>query len=340
MIDDVKDRTPRKHLEAVLENANLVPLLYAVAKLGMADYLAAGPMTVTQLANATATNKRALYRVLRALATVGVFQENDANQFELTPLAELLREDAETSLRHQVLWRGSPIFSKPWSEILHTLKTGETAFNYIYGMNLFDYLDQHPDDKALFNNAMTHMTDQEGAAVADAYDFSGYNALIDIGGGHGSFIATVLSRHPNIQGAVFDLPNVVKGTQKRLEAAGIADRCKVIAGSFFESVPSGHDIYVLKDIIHDWDDEQSLAILRNCRAAMGDNAHLLLVERLISPGNGMQEGKWIDLSMMLLTGGMERTEQEYRNLLTAAGFILDRVTPTGIAHSVILGRPA
>jgi hypothetical protein len=339
MIRNTNDGSPRRQLESMLTSWNVVPLLYAVTELRVADHLADGPKTAEQLAGATGTQARALVRVLRALATEGIFRENDAHQFELTPLADLLRTESAQSLRNQVLWRGLPMFWRPWAEVLHTLRTGETAFNHVYGMDMFPYIDEHPDDKVVFNNAMTHMTEGEGAAVAYAYDFKPYRSVIDIGGGHGSLITAVLSRYPNVRGAIFDLPDVVAGAQPRLETARLAQRCQLIGGSFFESVPPDYDAYVLKDIIHDWDDDQALTILRNCREAMHADAHLLLVERVILPGNDPHPAKWIDITMLLITGGMERTEQQYRDLLDAAGFTLDRITPTGFAHSVIRGVP-
>lgn len=313
--------------------------IYVAAKLGVADLLAGGPKSAEDLAHSTATNPAALYRLLRALASLGVFAEDDRGRFALTPTADCLRTDAPGSLRSLCVVRGEWQY-EAWGRLLHSVRTGETAFEAIHGMPLFDYLAEHPDKGKLFDDAMTGVHGRETAAMLDAYDFSAVGTLADVGGGNGEVISSVLKRYPAMRGVLFDRPAVAERARGNLEAAGLAGRCDVRPGDFFASVPAGADAYLLRHIIHDWDDEKSAAILRNCRAAMGPRGRLLVVEGIVPPGNGPSVSKFFDLAMMVLPGGMERTEDEYRRLFAAAGFTLARVVPTRTWVSVIECTPA
>jgi hypothetical protein len=313
--------------------------IYVAAKLRLADLLRDSPRTAAELAQATGTNTRSLYRLLRALAGVGIFAEDEQHCFRLTPLAECLRSDVPGSLWAMAIMRGEWQY-EAWGRLLHSIQTGQSAFEKLYGMPLFEFFAQNPEKGQLFDAAMTGVHGRETAAMLDAYDFSGIRTLADIGGGNGSVLTVVLKKYPAMQGILFDLPDVVERARPTIEAAGLWDRCRVVAGNFFEAVPPGADAYQLRHIIHDWDDEKALAILRNCHQAMAGAGKLLVVEGLVPPGNEPSISKFFDLAMMVLPGGMERTEQEYRQLYEAAGFRLARIVPTTTWISVLEGQPA
>ena len=310
------------------------------ARLHLADHLAGGARTVDDLATATATHAPSLRRLLRALAGVGLFAEDEEGRFGLTPLGAALRSDITGSVRALCAMRGEPWFWAAWGELLHSVTTGETAFRRVHGTDFFGFLAQHPEAAALFNAGMGDLSQTETAAVVAAYDFGRYRTVVDVGGGQGALLAALLQAYPTVRGILFDLPATVAGARALLEAAGVADRCTVIGGSFFEAVPSGGDLYVLKSVIHDWDDEQAVAILRSCRAAMGDTSRLLLVERVVPPGNAPAFAKLMDLNMLVIAGGRERTEAEYRMLYERAGLALTGVSPTTAEVSLIESQPA
>ena len=312
--------------------------IYVAAKQGLADLLNDGPKSADELATATQTHPRALYRLLRALASLGVFAEDDVRRFALTPMAECLRSDVSGSVRSLAIIRGEWQY-EAWGQLLHSIRTGECAFEKLYGEPLFDYLAAHPEKGKLFDAAMTGVHGHETAAMLDAYDFSGIGTLADVGGGNGEVIASILKRNPTMRGVLFDQPSVIERSRANLQAAGLVARCDAVAGNFFESVPSGADAYLMRHIIHDWDDEKSVAILRNCRAAMKPNGKLLIVEGIVPPGNEPSLSKFFDLAMMVLPGGMERTEDEYRRVFAASGFALARIVPTTSWISVIEGEP-
>jgi hypothetical protein len=310
--------------------------IYAAAKLGIADHLKDGPRSTEQLAKATSTNAGALYRLLRALASIGIFSEGTPKHFELTPLAEPLRSDVAGSKRALALMTGDEQF-QAWGEVVYSIQTGKTAFDKVFGKPIFDYLADHPDKGQIFDDAMTGIHGRETGAMLDAYDFSGIRCLADVGGGNGSNIATILQAHPAMQGILFDLAHVLARAKKRIEGAGLSDRCRFVGGDFFQSVPSGADAILMRHIIHDWDDERSLTILRNCHAAMPGGGKLLVVESVIPPGNEPFAGKFLDLVMLLIPGGKERTAEEYRALYEEAGFELSRIIPTNSELSVVEG---
>ncbi len=308
--------------------------IYAAAKFGIADLLKDGTRTVDELADATSADRDALYRLLRALASVGVFAEESPRRFGLTPLAELLRSDVDGSKRALSLMSGDEQF-QTWAEIEYSIRTGKTAFEKVFGKPIFEYLGEHPEKARIFDAAMTGIHGRETDDVLGAYDFSGIRMLADIGGGNGLNLISVLQKHPEMKGILFDLPHVVERARERIEAAGVGDRCELIAGDFFESVPEGADAYFLRHIIHDWDDERSLTILRNCHAAMAPAGRLLVVESVIPEGNQPFVGKLLDLVMLLIPGGKERSEPEYRSLFGQVGFAISRIVPTGTELSII-----
>lgn len=311
--------------------------IYAAAKFGIADHLKDGPRTVAELAKATATNPDALYRLLRALASLGIFAEGESRQFSLTPLAEQLRGDVPGSKRALALMSGDEQF-RAWAEIDYSIRTGKVAFDKVFGKPIFDYLGDHPDKAAIFDAAMVGIHGRESSAVLDAYDFSGFGVVADIGGGNGSQIAAILQRHTQVQGILFDLPHVIERARDRLQSSGLLNRCRLVSGSFFEAVPEGADAYILRHIIHDWDEDKALTILRNCHRAMKPTSKLLVIESVIPPGNEPFGGKFLDLVMLLIPGGKERTEQEYRTLFRQAGFELTQIVSSGTEVSVIEGK--
>lgn len=312
--------------------------IYVAAKLRLAELLKDGPKTADELAPAAGANARPLYRLLRALASVGIFTEDDQHRFGLTPMAECLRSDVPGSLWPMAILRGGLQY-EAWGQLLHSVQTGESAFEQIHGMPIFDYFAKHPEDGKLFDAAMTGVHGRETAAMLDASDFSGIGTLADIGGGNGSVLTSVLTKYPSMQGVLYDLPGVVERARANIQEAGLANRCRVVAGNFFEFVPGRVDAYLMRHIIHDWDDDKSVTILKNCRKAMGDKGRLLVVEGVVPPGNEPSISKFFDLAMMVLPGGMERTEAEYGQLYEAAGFRLTRIVPTKTWISVIEGEP-
>jgi hypothetical protein len=307
--------------------------IYVAAKLGIADLLKDGPQHSDELAQATGTHGRSLYRLLRALASVGVLAEAEDGCFGLTPLGEYLQTGTPGSVRAITINHGERLY-RPWGDLLHSVRTGEPAVKHI-----FKCLAQNPESAVIFSEAMAEITTQVSTAVVAAYDFSRFSKIVDIGGGNGTLILSVLQANPKMSGVLFDLPYVVEDAQKHIEAVGLTGCCEIVAGDFFASVPSGGDAYILKNIIHDWDDEHALKILQNCHSAMAENGKLLLVEEVILPGNEPSFGKLVDLNMLVMAGGGERTEAEYRALFAVAGFTLTNVIPlqSSFGLSVIEG---
>ncbi len=331
---------PAAQLNHLISGGWIAQAISVAAELGIADLLAAGPRLSDDLAQATGSHPRALYRLLRTLASVGIFSEVEPGLFGLTPMAELLRSDVPTSLRGRARFTCGDVQWRTWGQLGYSVRTGRPAFEHVHGMDAWEYRVQHPDVNAAFNAAMTSISSQVAGAVVATYDFSGFAKVVDVGGGHGTMLTAILGANPAAQGIVFDQPHVVEGAKEAVVAAGLQDRCEVVAGDMFEGVPTGGDLYVLSYIIHDWDDERSVAILKNCRRAMGAVGTLLLLEAVIPPGNEPSFGKLIDLNMLVSPGGQERTEAEYRALCRVAGFTLTRVIPTSSPRSVIEAKPA
>jgi SAM-dependent methyltransferase len=306
------------------------------AELGIADLLAGGAKSIEDLAAQSRTHPPSLYRLLRALAAVGVFAETGGQRFELTPLAECLRSDSPDSVRAFARFAGAPFTAKPWCELLHCVRTGETAVKKVYGLdNGFDYFKDHPAESEIFNQAMTSISRKSAPVLVQAYDFGRFRQVVDVAGGHGVLLLTILKQYPSVRGVIFDLPHVVAGANEAIAAAGLTRRCNAEGGDFFRSVTPGADAYILKHIIHDWDDERSRIILENCRRAMAPGGRVLVMESVIAPGNDFSLGKLLDLEMMVLPGGKERTEEEYRALFASAGLRLAGLTPTDGLESII-----
>jgi hypothetical protein len=312
--------------------------LYIVAKLGIADLVAQTPRTAAELASITRTHAPSLYRVLRMLASLGVFAEDDGGRFGLTPLAATLLTDAPGSQRALATLWGEPFHWQAWSGFMHSVETGEAAWEHALGQSLFAYFNDHPAHATLFDQAMTCFSAHEAAAIAAAYDFTEVGTLVDLGGGEGLLLATILDAYPIMRGILFDLPPVAARAELLVRARGIADRCIAVGGSFFTAVPVG-DLYLLKNIVHDFSDEQALAILQTVRSAMHAGARLVIAQEAVPAGNTPSVGKLLDMQMLLI-GGKERTEAEYRALFTAAGLRLTRVLPTRSPLHLIEGVPA
>lgn len=326
--------TPQEQISRMLTGYWITQALYVAAKIGLADLLKDGPKSSEDLASATKTHPRSLYRLLRGLASVGVFAEHDGHRFSLTPLAECLRSESGTQ-RALAIMVGEEHYHA-FAELLYSVQTGKTAFDKVYGVPVFDFLSKHPEQAKVFDEAMVGVHGRETAAMLEAYDFSGIGVLADIGGGNGSVITAVLRKYPTMTGILFDLPGVADRAKANIHAAGLADRCQVVGGSFFESVPGGADAYMMRHIIHDWDDEKSSVILKNVHKAMGKDGRLLVVESVI--GSESSFGKLLDLAMLVIPGGAERTEEEYRSLFGVAGFRLTRIVATKAEVCVVEGR--
>ena len=310
-----------------------------VAELGVADHIADGAaVPVATLAQKTGTHERSLHRVLRLLASRGLFRETTPGAFAHTPLSFVLRGDAEGSYR-----AGARMFHRffpAWDGLDHSVKSGEPGFDRAFGSPVFDFVMANPEVGPIFDAGMSSFHGYETAAMLDVYDFSGVKVLADIGGGNGSLLTGVLKRYPALRGILFDLGHVVGRAVENLRGAGLADRCQVVEGNFFETVPAGADAYLFRHIIHDWTDEQSLQILGHCRTVIPESGRLLLVECVVPPGNEPSASKDFDITMMTFPGGMERTEPEFTALLDRAGFKLASVTPTSTMVSVVEARPA
>jgi len=326
--------SPHQRLDEMITGYWMSQAIYAAAKFDIAEHLKDGPKSVEELAKATSTNSDALHRLLRALASVGIFAEGKSRQFSLTPLAELLRNDVPGSKRALALMSGDEQF-RAWAEIEYSIQTGKVAFERVYGKPIFDYLGENPNKALIFDAAMVGIHGRESNAILDAYDFSGIDVVADIGGGNGSQILGILKEHSTMKGVLFDLPHVIERAKERIKSENLANRCDLVSGSFFESVPEGANAYMMRHIIHDWDDEKCLTILRNCHAAMSSDSRLLVVESVIPSGNEPFGGKFLDLVMLLIPGGRERTEEEYRVLFDNAGFELTQVVPTETEVSII-----
>ena len=309
-----------------------------VTNLGIADLLKDGSRTAGDIARATKASEDGVYRLLRALGGVGLFAETGNRRFRLTPLGRLLRKDSPQAIGGYARFVGHESTWRPWGDLEHSVRTGEPAFDHVFGMPVFEYFAKMPAAAGVFDAAMTSVSTLESKAVVAAYDFSGINTLVDVAGGHGLMITTILKANKRIRGILFDLPHVITGATSRLQSAGVASRCQLVSGDFFSSVPGGGDAYVMKHIIHDWDDDRATQILRNCHRAMEPGGKVLIVDAVIPPGNREHFGKLLDLEMLVLTPrGRERTRVEFQELLTRSGFRLRRVVPTETHLSVVEG---
>ncbi|MGH9516559.1 MAG: methyltransferase [Terriglobales bacterium] len=315
--------------------------LWVTAELKIADLIGSGSKPVAELARQTKTNEDALFRTLRLLAMTGIFTETEPRHFALTPPAELLRSDHPRSMRDTVVWLDDPFHFNIAAQLLHSVRTGEPTIEHVTGKSAFEYFPTDAVEFERFHLAMTNLSAMAVGAALEAYDFSPYKTIVDIGGGHGFAICSILKKYPQMQGVLFDLKDIVPGAEKRVRDFGLESRCRTEHGDFFKAVPEGGDVYFMKHILHDWTDEQATTILRNCRRAIEANpeskqrAKIVLLEFVVPPGNEPHPSKVIDIEMLFFPGGRERMEQEWRELFAAAGFRLTRIVPTKSPFSVI-----
>ncbi len=324
----------------VAQGAWLTQALCVVAKLGIADALADGPRSADDVARRVGADPGATYRLMRAVASASMFKQRRDGRFELTRLGQKLRTDVPGSMAPMLLFLGHPHHWADWGNLSYSVRTGKPAVDHLQGMPFFDFLETDPEYAAVFNDFMTGMSSMAIDAVSPAYDFTDRRLIVDVGGGHGALLAAVLGSAPDARGVLFDLPSVVAGAGPVLEAAGVASRCTVTGGSFFDSVPEGGDAYLLKTIIHDWEEASALTILRNVRTAMAPNGKLLLLELVLPEGAPSHPGMFLDLEMLVSVGGRERTAVEYAELLSRAGFRQTRVIPTAGPISIVEAVPA
>ena len=306
--------------------------VHAVADLGVADRLESGPKSARALADELGVQAEPLYRALRLLATVGVFSEAEDGRFHLTPAADVLRTNAPGSMRDAVLMLAHETFWAPAGKLATTIRTGETPFAQIFGAPFFDYFTQNPALGPIFHRGMAGFSDTENAPIASSFDFTRFQRIVDVGGGHGGFLIEVLKRSPAARGVLFDADHVLR--EARIEAAGLADRCEIVTGDFFQTAPSG-DCIILKRILHDWKDETAISILRVCRRALAEGGRVLVIDAVIPRGNAPHPGKELDVLMMASLPGRERTEEEFRTMLAAADLKLERVVATPSALSIV-----
>ncbi|MBX3335184.1 MAG: methyltransferase [Nitrospira sp.] len=316
-------------------------LVHVAAKLRLADLLKGGSRTVEDLASAADVQPVPLYRLLRALASLGIFAETKGRRFKLTPLAATLQTGVPNSMHAWAMMVNEPWMWDSWKELLPGVKTGEMPFLKAHGMPIFQYLEHHPEDFEVFGESMSSLSQAENPAIAAAYKFPTGRTLVDVGGGHGSLLAAILKANPSLKGVLFDQSAVIVRAEndKHITAKGIAPRCRLESGDFFEGVPKGGDAYMMKYILHDWNDDACVKILANCRAAMNEKGKVLVVDNVVSTGNDPSWGKLLDIQMLII-GGRERTKQEFAALFASAGLKLTRIVPTRCPLSIVEGARA
>ena len=329
---------PAEAIVDLMERSALAQAAYVAAELRLADHLAAGPMQVSELARATNCHPESLHRLLRALATLEICIEHDDGAFALSRSGLPLRSDAADSVQSRLLWFGRTQWAV-WGQLLQTVRTGESARKRMTGSDGFGLLERDPSAASTFNRAMVQRTRLVAKAVAQHYDFSGVTTIVDVGGGQGVLLEELLRANPHLRGVLVDRPHAIDGARALLDQAGVADRCELMPGDFFESQPAGADAYLLKNIIHDWDDERASRILRNCHDAMPAGGRLLLVEHVLPARLDASASHraivHADLTMMLGPGGKERNEREFRELLQRSGFVLAGIKPVGLGYSIL-----
>ena len=328
-----------ERLRQLINGYQITQAIYVAVTLGVPDMLTGGRRDVDDLATATHTDPGSLYRLLRALTAVGILGETsdrDRRSFELTDLGRLLASDVPGSLGGWAAFVARPYHWDSWGDLLHTVRTGEAAFAAHHGgESIWSWRERHAEESRIFDRAMSAIAGVVASRLVDTYDFARFSSIADLGGGDGTLLATVLHRYPGARGVLFDLPHVIAGATNTLDAAGVSDRCQLVAGSFFDHVPPGCDAYMLKSILHDWDDATSVRILQRVRDASEPDSALLIVERVVDEADPSPVAAMSDLNMMVNTGGRERTTSEWRALLSAGGFELTGTVDIGLGWSVI-----
>lgn len=337
MNDDIT--TARADLRRLFDMFKLSQAIYVLVTTGVADLLKDGPHGSDDIAARAGLQPRRLYRLLRVLASSGILEELDGRRFQLTALGEGLRSDAPSSVAGWVEYMGGALSWQTWGSLAESIRSGKTAYQLLFGTDAWSYRAQHPDIQAVFDRAMFSATALGSEAVLNAYDFSRFHRVVDVAGGTGAFLGALLAHHGGATGVLFDQAQVVAAAEPVLRQFGVLDRCRIESGSFFEAVPGGGDVYVLKAIIHDWDDADAVRILTTCRKAMQKDAVLLLIERVLQGRNESLEDALSDLMMLVALGGMERSGAEFEALLSQAGLKMVSITPTTGFNQVIEAAP-
>jgi hypothetical protein len=334
-------QTPPAHVGIfqMMNGAHVAGAVSCLAQLGIPDLIEATPKSADELAKQIGADPQSLYRLMRATACVGVLSEGPDGKFSQTPMSTVLRTDATPSLRALAIMGGREWHARGWSHLEYCIRTGKQALEQIYGAHIFDYLKQNPAEGQIFNDAMTQISMIDSPAVADAYNFDGIHTIVDIAGGHGLLLATILKKNPQMRGTLYELPHVLEGA-KNGPLKSVMERCTLASGDMFSSVPAGADAYIMKHIIHDWTDDRCVQILKACRKSVNSGGKLLVVDSVIQPGNDFSPSKFLDLQMLIFPSGCERTEKQFRDLFAAAGWKLSRIIPTAATDSVVEGVPA
>lgn len=329
-----------RHLMELINGFQTSQAIHVAVTLGVPDLLRDGALPCEQLASLTGVHTGSFYRLLRALAAVGILHEDEERTFSLTRLGRGLLSGVDGSRHAWARFVARPPIWASWGNLLHSVRTGEPAFRYVHGRDVWSFRASHPEESAIFDLAMRHASGGVAGELLAAFDFTPFDHIVDVGGGDGALLAAVLAAHPCARGTLFDLPHVVAGADAAMEESGVSARCKVISGSFFDGIPPGANLYLLKSILHDWDDCEALRILRNCRQAMYPSARLLIVERLLAAPNEGAEGKLSDLNMLVNTGGRERTREDFATLLARGALELKAITPLSALRFLIESIPS
>lgn len=334
-------QTPQAHVNIlqIMNGGHVAGAVACLAQLGIPDLVDSIPKSAEELASQIGADPQALYRLMRATASVGVLAEGPDGKFSQTPMSTVLRSNATPSLRSFAIMGGREWHARGWSQLEYCVRTGKQALEKIYGAHIFDFLKQHPAEGQIFHDAMTELSMIDGPAVAEAYDFEGIHSIVDVAGGHGFLLATILERNPHVRGMLYEVPHVVEGAANG-PLKPLMERCTLASGDMFSSVPAGADAYVMKHIIHDWPDDLCIQLLKACRKGVNSGGRLLVIDSVIQPGNDFSSGKFLDLQMLIFPGGCERTEKQFRDLFAAAGWQLRRIIPTAAADSIVEGVPA
>jgi O-methyltransferase domain/Dimerisation domain len=334
-------QTPPAHVGILqlLNGAHVAGAVSCLAQLGIPDLVEAAPKSAEELASQIGADPQALYRLMRATASVGVLSEGPDGKFSQTPMSTVLRTNATPSLRALAIMGNREWHARGWSHLEYCVRTGKQTLDQIYGAPIFEFLKQNPAEAQIFNDAMTQISMMDSPAVADAYNFDGIRSIVDVGGGHGLLLATILKKNSNLRGTLYEMPHVLEGA-KNGPLKPVMDRCTLASGDMFSSVPAGADAYIMKHIIHDWPDDRCVQILKACRKGVNSGGKLLVVDSVIQPGNDFSPSKFLDLQMLIFPSGCERTEKQFRDLFAAAGWKLSRIIPTMATDSIVEGVPA
>jgi O-methyltransferase domain/Dimerisation domain len=336
MMEERQSTSAHVGILQLLNGAHVAGAVSCLAQLGIPDLIESAPKSADELASQIGADPQALYRLMRATASVGVLSEGPDGKFSQTPLSTVLRSDATPSLRALAIMGGREWHGRGWSHLEYCVRTGKQALEQIYGAHIFEFLKRNPVEAQIFNDAMTQISMIDSPAVAEAYNFDGIRSIVDVGGGHGLLLATILKRNTHLRGTLYEMPHVVEGAANG-PLKPVMERCTLASGDMFSSVPAGADAYIMKHIIHDWPDDLCLKILKACRKSVNSGGRLLVVDNVIQPGNDFSPGKFLDLQMLIFPSGCERTEKQFRHLFAAAGWQLSRIIRTAAADSIVEG---